>query len=335
MSKQETGQKYQLTLGKKIGFIVLLCLMLLVVAEGILRLVKMIMQPPVMVGGDAKDCDGIVFVCFGDSMTFGLGAYGNESYPMQLVPFFHESYPGIRIKVYNNGIPGFNTSEGIDKINDFFKSAPDARPDYAFILYGINNRWNLQGATFWEWDKLAKKENYFEYLTGKLQLKKTFKVFSMNEEAAIEKARHTSGGSYRKMLEKHGWNMFFNTFDDELLSRWIAYDLLAMAKLFRKHGVEPILLTYHFPIFPELNVLIRKTAFIGRLHLIDIEKPTEFYNSQKMFAKDKYHLNGKGYNYLAQQVIHQFSTFYEPPEINQKLMLKKQSPPCKKKLRRK
>ena len=312
------------SLGKRFVFLAIVFVLLLLFVECGLRSAKFLLRPPPIVQGNRHDCDSIVFLCFGDSMTYGLGADPDDTYPSRLSQFLGFRYPGASFNVINLGVSGTNSSEGLTKVDAFFKEYPGRVPDFALIKYGVNNRWNLHNATFWEWDEKAKHENYAEYLSSKLQLGKFFQVAVKNRGQQILSARSTDGGDYKKMLDDHGWDLFFSGFDDDLLARWIEHDLIAMGARLRERGVEPIFLTYHYARFDHLNDLIRQSAKQADALCINLEKPFSFYKRLNMFDQDQFHLNKKGYMGLARRIAKAIEQQYQP-EMMEKIRYKKRS----------
>lgn len=248
-------------------------------------------------------CKSLIFLAMGDSMTWGLGAdHATQSYPARFPAHFEEHYRLLDAKTVNLGVPGTNTSEGINMLRAFLAEHPDPGIDYALIMYGVNNRWNLHEATFWEWDERARDANYGEFLNSKLQLDKVFKIAAQNRAEAAREVTQTQGGEFRRALDEHGWDMFFNSFEDELLSRWIERDLATLIGMLKGVGAEPILLTYHYDRFGHLNDIIRRAADAASVPMVDIERPMKYYAERKFFDEDFFHLNERGYDELAGRV---------------------------------
>jgi lysophospholipase L1-like esterase len=301
--KVDSKKKHSLSWPKRLLFLGLVIFVLLIAIELALRATKKVIAPKTVAAGSLHSCDSIVFVCVGDSMTYGLGAPEEMSYPVQFPGFWNETFPNAPAKIYNLGIAGSNTTEQLYRLSEFFVLYKQALPDFGLILVGINNRWNLHNASFWRWDDKAKKENYSDYLASRLQLNKFFQIAKHNRAESAMITQETRGPEFRALLSEHGWNMFFDSFKDDLLSRWIEKDLATVATLFRKHGVEPVFLTYHYPRFPHLNNLLRDVAKKNNAILLDIEKPVDFYSSGGLLAPDQFHLNAKGYGVMAQQIV--------------------------------
>ncbi|MDD5309133.1 MAG: SGNH/GDSL hydrolase family protein [Deltaproteobacteria bacterium] len=307
---------------KRLAFGAVTLLLFVVLVETVLQLARTAMRPDVAVDGRISDCDGIVFLAIGDSMTYGLGAPQGQSYPAQLPPFFSARYPGVAAKAYNLGIPGSNTSEGLLRLRKFIdEEAELSAPDYALVMYGVNNRWNLRKASFWEFDTKARDDNYLRYLVSQLQLNKVFSVTAQHGEAAADM-------KYRPILDRHGWGVFFKDYNDELLARWISYDLKVMASVLRGSGIEPVFLTYYQERFGGLNPLLRRIGAAVGVRVVDMERPTLYYRWRGLYATDNFHLNGKGYKDAARRAMEAFSRQVPRREIDKRLAAKKRGAVC-------
>ena len=326
---EDKTKSKNLPLYKKVIFLLIVMILVVVVAEGGLRIAKSVLRPNASAKGPVRDCNAIVIICAGDSMTFGLGARQTQSYPMQLPPIWKWRYPGIPLKVYNLAVSGSNSTEVLIDILKFLRLHPKSAPDFAFILCGANNKWNLHNASFWKWDKKAKKDNYSEYLASKLQINKFFKVATQNSKELTKKVRKTHSNEYRKLLDEHGWDMFFKGFDDELLAQWVEHDYLEMVRVLKKHHIEPVFLTYHYDRFEHLNDLIRNFGKKHNVKIVDIEKPFLFYQKGSMFHPDLFHLNSKGYQTMSRLVLQAFAPNYDTPAIQSILKQKKNRKQCR------
>lgn len=320
----------RLPLFKRLAFVAVV-LVLIVLASELVFALKNRFAPPRIVGGDeADDCDSIVILCVGDSMTYGLGARPGEAYPMRLNGFFHMAHKDVPLRVYNLGAPGTNTSEGLSMARNFLRTKIGMAIDYILVLYGVNNRWNLHRATFWEWEEGARDEHLAEYIKSKTQLNKLFKVAFESRLRARDTIENSVAESkfFRRTLDEKGWDVFFDSFEDELLSRWIERDLGEYVALANGHGAQAMFLTYHYERFAGLNPVIRRTAQSTGARLIDIEKPYRFYQKRGMLDRDNFHLNAKGYLNMAMRVMLGFTQQVPEEEIGARLSLKRTRKEC-------
>src|SRR6185437_4881288 len=82
----------------------------------------------------AKKGDGRpVLVCFGDSLTAGLGTRAGQSYPDYLQKDLDAL--GFRYRVVNQGISGNTTKDGVTRLNDVL----NLKPEIAVVEFGGND----------------------------------------------------------------------------------------------------------------------------------------------------------------------------------------------------
>lgn len=352
MKKNEPKSR-RLPLWKKLVFAVAAFFVLMIVAEVALRLAGAILRPQVIQSDARPDCDALVFLCLGDSITLGKGTRADETFPMLMAPLLMRDFPGIAIKTYNAGVSGTNTSEGLGILEDFLQRRPDARPDFALVMYGFNNRWNLHDATFWEWEKQAKKQYYLDFLSSrlritrfvnlqhladvfeiiayaanKLKITKLFRVADENLRALNDSGPDGIKSAYRNTPDDQGWAWVFHSFKQQPLARWIQHDIEQFAHDLRATGIEPIFLTYHYERIDVLNDIIRKSAIKVGAKLIDLERPVDFYVENDFLDQDKFHLNAAGNAYLAEQVTQQFSRIFSDELLMKRLGQKRERPNC-------
>ena len=79
--------------------------------------------------GDARP----VLVCFGDSLTAGLGTGAGQSYPDYLQGDLDKL--GFRYRVVNQGISGNTTKDGVARLNDVL----GLKPQIAVVEFGGND----------------------------------------------------------------------------------------------------------------------------------------------------------------------------------------------------
>ncbi len=70
--------------GKRLLFISIVLVFLFVAIEGALRVIRTAGRDKIASVQTHNGCDKIVFWCIGDSMTYGLGAERDESYPAKI-----------------------------------------------------------------------------------------------------------------------------------------------------------------------------------------------------------------------------------------------------------
>jgi len=80
--------------------------------------------------------DEVRIFCMGDSCTFGLGVYRDETFPARLQNLMSETPPDFPVSVYNAGTPGYTSYQGLAL---FRKKILPLAPDIVIISYGIND----------------------------------------------------------------------------------------------------------------------------------------------------------------------------------------------------
>jgi lysophospholipase L1-like esterase len=310
---------------KRLAYGALTLVIVVAIGECGLRIAGAALRPEVDTSSPEDDCEAIVLIAHGDSMTFGLGAERCQSYPMQLRRLLAERYPGIAFKAHNLGMPGSNTSEGLRRTARFFEKHPRAAPDFSLVMYGVNNRWNLHAASFWEWEENARRDHLASFVASNFQLGKAISVALQGGEEEIAEAR----SDYRGILGDQGWSVFFDSFEDELLSDWISHDLERYVSIAQKRGSEPIFLTYFEPRFAHLNPLLTRTADELDVFSIDLERPSRYYVLRKFYSPDLFHLNARGYRDAAARVLRAFEKRYSRQELERRLADKRRLPACR------
>jgi lysophospholipase L1-like esterase len=311
---------------KKVAFSLALLVLLLVLLEGGMRVARFILAPGVQTAGAADDSRALVFLCVGDSLTYGLGAKRGEAYPVVLAPALQAVYGGLPVKTYNLGMAGISSSHALGRVAEFFRRRPFAKVDYALVLVGVNNRWNLQDASFWQWEDGSREDSPLRHLVSQFQLNKAFSVLAEKTRSIGRPDSEIRGRAYKDMLDKHGWDVFFSSFDDPLLARWLEADTLEMTKLLRDHGVEPIFLTYHYGRFPELNPLLQRAAAKAGAGWINTELPMAYYVEARMLDRDQFHLNAKGYRDLARRIAFEFWQQHRIDDLRARIAAKQADP---------
>lgn len=80
-------------------------------------------------------------LCIGDSVTFGIGAPRELSYPAQLQSLLNKTHPN-QYKVINRGWPAQNTAQILMRLEEWLK---EFKPDIVTVLIGAQNRANFFG----------------------------------------------------------------------------------------------------------------------------------------------------------------------------------------------
>ncbi|MDD4893908.1 MAG: GDSL-type esterase/lipase family protein [Candidatus Omnitrophica bacterium] len=99
-----------------------------------------------------KNENTIRILCVGDSFTFGVGASDGYSYPQQLEKLLNKNDSGHKFIVYNQGIPGENSSQMLNKLPKYLEKY---MPHIVIIMAGADNKWNLYESNYFLFKKGA------------------------------------------------------------------------------------------------------------------------------------------------------------------------------------
>jgi len=84
--------------------------------------------------------DDVRILCLGDSNTYGLYLKPHEAWPAQLETSWNTTVASPRIRAFNLGYPGTNSSK---VLADFAKMLETFRPDFTIVLVGGNDFWTI------------------------------------------------------------------------------------------------------------------------------------------------------------------------------------------------
>lgn len=130
--------------GKILVFVVGLIfwtLLILVLAEIILRIFGAIYSSDTQVKRRQKSEDDIVILCIGDSFTYGIGATKGNDYPSQLQKIL-QTQSNRNVIVYNRGRCAQNSFQ---VLNNLHKDIDQTKPNIVVMLFGMANSWNYLG----------------------------------------------------------------------------------------------------------------------------------------------------------------------------------------------
>lgn len=91
--------------------------------------------------------------CIGDSSTFGLGVYRDETYAQVLERLLNAAEPAVRTEVYNAGTPGYSSYQGRRL---FETRILDLDPDAVTVMIGINDSAGKRNISDENYAKLVK-----------------------------------------------------------------------------------------------------------------------------------------------------------------------------------
>lgn len=87
------------------------------------------------------DGDSAVWICVGDSNTFGVFEDTRDAYPAQLERLLGERAGARPVRVVNLGLPGSNTRQVLEVLE---RAVREHEPEVALVLVGVNNAWSWQ-----------------------------------------------------------------------------------------------------------------------------------------------------------------------------------------------
>jgi len=129
-----------------------------------------------------------IILCIGDSVTFGLGAPMEFSYPAQLQKMLDESDPKSKFTVINRGRPGQNSAQLLRRLERYLR---DFKPKIVTILIGAQNKANYFGYR----DYLEKAHNQerdfflsLHDLLDRIRIYKFFRLIVRSETNTIQAA---------------------------------------------------------------------------------------------------------------------------------------------------
>lgn len=115
-------------------------------------------------------------LCIGDSVTFGIGAPRDLSYPAQLQELLNKEADGTTYTVINRGRPGQNSAQLLLRLEGYLKQF---QPDIVTILIGAQNQANYFG--YREYLKEHEENNTFSlvFLQNWLDKIRVYKFFRL------------------------------------------------------------------------------------------------------------------------------------------------------------
>ena len=173
---------------------IILVLFLVEVGLRIAGYIILKINPPLVASSETNDKREIAILCLGDSYTFGLGTDYQHSYPRQLERILNERQKKPRFNVYNLGIPGSNSSQLLNKLQD---NLDRYDPDLLIILTGRNDSWNFADVNYHE-SSLDRLDSLFY----NLRIYKMAKIIKINIENSITKKSAKSANVHTEIPEK-------------------------------------------------------------------------------------------------------------------------------------
>lgn len=243
-----------------------------------------------------------VIVCFGDSLTQGVGASSPKfSYPAQLEDILKHKYPDKKIVVLNEGVAGSNSSELILRMRERLPLYPRP-PDLIIVITFANNSWNLHQCS-------ALLEGYASLPTSKRWLAKLEQakvgklavILNLRGKALANRLAKTDREKWyadwtSKKLVLLDWS---NEEEFAFVQKWIRHDMEKIVELAQSYGSKLLFGNYHTP---EDDAIIRKATSNLSFPICDPPPNPNIWKEQGLLAQDGFHLNDKGYALFAEHI---------------------------------
>ncbi len=258
--------------------------------------------PPRVAGAGER-----TLICTGDSVTFGLGADTNQSYPAQLARL-----PAIRsrhIRVLNLGRPGQTMRDAVGALDGYLEANPMDSP-IVILLAGFNDCAHLPGM-FTESPAAARAEP----LRDLLAYTRTYRLLR-NLLARIREDSGRNSSSLPPVGTGH---------DDALCRNELSAGGLDRAvSAARTHAFHLFVTTYPIPleaprsnlpaITSRVNTLFREEAARRHVPLLDTVaciQSAEASTDEPFYNDDGIHLFARGYQAMAFCVASQLERYLD------------------------
>ncbi|MFH0782204.1 MAG: GDSL-type esterase/lipase family protein [Pseudomonadota bacterium] len=219
-------------------------------------------------------------MCLTDSVSV---MYQGAGYPNLLAEYLTEAFPGAGIEVFNGGVPGYTTFQGLKY---FTQELLAYRPDLVVLCFGWNDHWQSNNGLP---DKLQKSGG-LSFLARLDFLRSVRLIYSMILKKGQTQYRKTEGKTLRVGLDDYRLN------------------LQSFADICRQNNIRLLMMTAPFYVLPEgllqlhesYNDIVRDIARKGNLPLLDPIK--EFSGKRELFLEpeeDPVHYNWEGSKIIA------------------------------------
>lgn len=235
----------------------------------------------------AKEGNTFRIICLGDSVTFGWPVEPENTYPGRLEKLLNSKFPGRNFEVFNAGIPGYTSYQGLIWVK---KDILSYQPDLLIIYYGINDMSGSYLAdsrqkTLPAWAVNA--ANYLRRFELVSLLNKIILHFKYPpSERTIYNSHRVSPGEYRDNLK-------------------------AINKIAQGHGIQTLFMVRPALYSPEEKIVSTPADYlpaqeIAQLDIYNIFKKRE-KEAASLFLDDNrpfnFHLTAKGQAVLAEEVF--------------------------------
>ncbi len=175
-------------------------------------------------------------VCIGDSFTYGLEVPRAATYPKQLEQRFDQGQGKTRVKVYDLGIPGTNSSQHLKMFEDI--AGKSQHINLVIILTGANDPWNFARSNI---NMFLDHQSFLErakvdlsIFLCDLRIYKMMKIIVLNIQGG---SGDPETDPFQQILKKE-------KLDTNVLRHLLEYNLTGMIKMAQMNNIRIILLNY-------------------------------------------------------------------------------------------
>jgi len=290
---------------KRAALAALAIVLALAVVELLLQGAHLLARSRAGAGADGRP----VVLCIGDSHTYGAGVAAAETYPAQLEARL--AAMGYKVRVVNEGAPGYNTSELRRRLPDWLG---EWQPVMVIVLVSVNNGWNRADAA---WSDQADglpvplSARVSDFIFTRLRLGRAFWLAAHRLEWTRQPDELAHDREGRAVVHQRGPGDSAAAAYDRARR-----DLAAIIAACRAAHAEPVLLTYVSDpeyTFETSNRLLRETAARFRVTLVDddrdlrpaLTRPDGSFDAaarNRLFLPDM-HPAAPGYRLIAENIV--------------------------------
>ncbi len=261
------------------------------ILEVFLRLGALLGTPPVISPYEKIKYDApenFLILAVGDSHTEGVGAEDGFSYPNQLLRILEKANPDIGWVIFNEGVAGYNSSQALLKVVEFFKD--EYPPNLVLMCAGTNNNHNLTAATFLpkelrnqkprlQWAYLFR--NVRTYRLGQVTFARIKKILS-NEEVFNRDLFHD-------VIKD----------DERFLYNWIRDDLIKANQIATDKGAKFVSVGYAINVSVAHQTMKDLSKEKGIPYILNLEFGLPILFTRMDLMAPCHHPNEKGYAIIA------------------------------------
>ena len=175
-------------------------------------------------------------VCLGDSFTYGWAVDLKDTYPGQLESLLNEKqFLNKKWKVYNLGIPGYNSSQVLHLFEDIVKKYKNLHA--VIVLTGANDSWNMAQSNIYHLPRYQKHwalSRKVKLFFANRRIYKMVKVIVLNFKGQTFESNEDV---FRTIIQYEGA-------DVGVLRQLLEYNLGILINLAKEHDVKVILHNY-------------------------------------------------------------------------------------------